>query len=99
MRALEAGRQALPDWGQKAIERALPLLPATAANTQGAIEYYNENRTHLGTDASRGYADRIYQETKQVATVLANYLKYDKLSRQEQRLNEETSARGRTLGL
>jgi hypothetical protein len=96
---LEAERQALPDWEQRAVDKTLPLLQATAANTQGVIEFYNDNRSHLWTAAGRGYADRIYDESKQIAATLHDYLKYDKLSRQEHRLSQDLAASTSELGL
>jgi hypothetical protein len=96
---LEAERQSLPEWEQQALDKTLPLLQATAAHTEGAIEYYNENRSHMWTDAGRGYTDRIYDESKQIATTLQNYLRYEKALSKEQRLNREVSSRGSELGL
>ena len=94
MSSLEAERQSLADWEQRAVDNTLPLLQATAAATQSAIEFYNANRAHLWMEVSDGSADRIYEESKQIATTLGNYLKYDKLHNQEQRLNRELVAPG-----
>jgi len=95
LNSLETGRQSLTDWEQRAVDHALPLLQATAAATQSAIEYYNANRAHLWTEPSRdGSADRIYEESKQLATTLRNYLKSDKLHNQEQRLNHDLATPG-----
>ena len=96
---LEAERQSLADWEQRAVDNTLPLLQATAADTQSAIEYYNANRSHLWMESSDGSADRIYEESKQIATTLRNYLKYDKLRNQEQRLNRDLVAPGGEAGL
>ena len=97
--SLEAERGSLPVWEQRAIGQTLPLLQATAADTQGAIEYFNDNRSLLWTGTSRGYADRIYNQSSRIATTLRDYFKYDRLREREQRLQREINATGAELGM
>jgi len=86
--SLMAERESLPPWEQPAVDKALPLLQATAANTESAIEYFNENRDRLWTEAYRDYADRVWRDSEQIAKTLKNYLKYDTLRDQEVRVEE-----------
>jgi hypothetical protein len=86
--SLIAERESLPPWEQPAVDKALPLLQATAANTESAIEYFNENRDRLWTEAYRDYADRVWRDSEQIAKTLKNYLKYDTLRDQEVRVEE-----------
>jgi hypothetical protein len=99
LKILEAERSSLPGWEQKALDRVFPLLQLTAANIQGAIEYLDTNRTHLWSAMSGTYADRIYNESKQVAATLQGYLKYESLRKQEQQLQHELNATRAELGL
>jgi hypothetical protein len=85
---LDADREALPLWEQQAVNKALPLLKDTAANTENAIEYFNDNKDHLWAEAYRGYADRLWQDSEQMAKTLTNYLKLAKLQGQEQHLED-----------
>jgi septal ring factor EnvC (AmiA/AmiB activator) len=85
---LEAERESLTPWEQRAIDQTLPLLHDAAANTENAIEYFNNNKTHLWTEAYRGYADHVWQDSDQIAKSLKNYLKYAKVHDQERHLQE-----------
>ena len=86
--SLMAERESLPPWEQPAVDKALPLLQATAANTESAIEYFNENRDRLWTEAYRDYADRVWRDSEQIAKILKNYLKYDKVRDHEVQVGE-----------
>jgi hypothetical protein len=80
---LRAQRESLTQWEQHALDEVLPLLQATAANTESAIEYFNENRDHLWAETYRDYADRVWKDSDQMAKILKNYLKSDRLSEQQ----------------
>jgi hypothetical protein len=90
--SLEAERESLAPWEQLAVDEALPLLQATAANTESAIEFFNENRDRLWTEAYRDYAVRVSQDSEQIAKTLKNYLKYDKLRYQEVQVEQRILA-------
>jgi len=76
--SLEAERDSLAPWEQQALDKTLPLLKETAANTTNAIEYFNENRTHLWADPYRQYASHISRDAEQITKTLKDYLKYAK---------------------
>jgi hypothetical protein len=78
--SLRAERESLARWQQQAVDEVLPLLQATATNTASAIEYFNENRDHLWMESYRDYADRVWQGSDQIAKILKNYLKSDRLT-------------------
>jgi hypothetical protein len=86
--AVAAERESLAPWEQQAVETVLPLLQAATANTASAIEYFRETRGRLWTAAYRDCADRVWQDSEQIAKILKDYLKYDKLRAQEIRLEE-----------
>jgi len=90
--SLRAERESLAPWEQQAIDEILPLLQATAENTESAIEYFNEHRDRLWMETYRDYADRIRQGSEQIAKILRNYLKYDKLRDQEVYVEERIRA-------
>src|SRR6266566_1904170 len=81
--SLEAERDSLAPWEQRALDKTLPLLKETAANTKNAIEYLNENRTHLWADNYREYANHISRDSEQITKTLKDYLKYAKAHDQE----------------
>jgi hypothetical protein len=80
---LRVQRDSLPPWEQHAVDEVMPLLQATAVDTESAIEYFNENRDHLWMKTYRDYADRVWQGSDQVAKILKNYLKSDRLTEQQ----------------
>jgi len=81
--SLRAERESLAPWEQQAIDEILPLLQATAENTESAIEYFNEHGDRLWMGTYRDYADHIWQGSDRIAKILKNYLKYDRLRDQE----------------
>ena len=81
--SLRAERESLAPWEQQAIDEILPLLQATAENTESAIEYFNAHGDRLWMETYRDYVDRIRQGSDQIAKILKNYLKYDRLRDQE----------------
>jgi len=90
--SLRAERESLAPWERQAIDEILPLLQATAENTESAIEYFNEHGDRLWMETYRDYADRIRQGSEQIAKILRNYLKYDKLRDQEVYVEERIRA-------
>jgi hypothetical protein len=80
---LRAERESLAPWEEQAVDEVLPLLHATAANTESAIGYFNGNRNRLWTETYRDYADRVWKDSDQMAKILKNYLKSDRLSEQQ----------------
>ena len=81
--SLRAERESLAPWEQQAIDEILPLLQATAENTESAIEYFNAHGDRLWMGTYRDYADHIWQGSDRIAKILKNYLKYDRLRDQE----------------
>jgi hypothetical protein len=92
---LRAQRESLTQWEQHALDEVLPLLQATAANTESAIEYFNENRDHLWVETYRDYADRVWKDSDQMAKILRNYLRSDRLLDQEVYVAERRRADSR----
>ena len=90
--SLRAERESLAPWEQQAVDEVLPLLQATAANTESAIEYFNENRDRLWMETYRDYADRVWRGSDQIAKILKNYLKSDRLLDQEVYVEERIRA-------
>ena len=89
LRTLEAEQEALSAWEQQAIAQTLPILKDSAANTQSAIEYFNENRSHLWAGGEyRGYADRIWKDSELMKKELKTYVALAKLRVEEHRLGE-----------
>jgi hypothetical protein len=95
IRSLKVERESLAPWEQQAVDEVLPLLQATAANTESAIECFNENSHHLWTKAYRDYADHVFQDSEQISTTLKSYLKYDKLRDQQVQVEERIRADSR----
>jgi hypothetical protein len=95
--SLRAERDSISPWEQQAVDDVLPLLQATAANTESAIEYFNENSDHLWMESYRDYADRVWEGSDQIAKILKNYLKSDRLTEQQVYVGERvpSSIRGR----
>jgi len=81
--SLRAERVSLASWEQQAIDEILPLLQSTAENTESAIEYFNAHGDRLWLETYRDYVDHIWQGSDQIAKILKNYLKYDRLRDQE----------------
>jgi hypothetical protein len=94
---LRAQRDSLSPWEWHALDEVLPLLQATAANTESAIEYFNENRDHLWMETYRDYVDRVWLGSDQIAKILKNDLKSDRLTEQQVYVGERipSSVRGR----
>jgi len=86
--SLEAERDSLPKWEQRASDKTLPLLKETAENTRKALEYAGENRTRLWMEDYRNYANTIWRDSGQIAKTLKDYLKYAKVHNEEQQLQE-----------
>ena len=92
--SLQAERDSLAPWEQQALDKTLPLLKETAANTKNAIEYFNENRSHLWADNYHEYASHIWRDSEQIAKTLKDYLKYAKAHDQERQLEQSLGAVG-----
>jgi len=87
MQALENERESLAGWERQAVDKTEPLLREMASTTTKALEYYNENRTHLWTDDYRHLADKILDDADQVSHTLRDYLAYAKASEKERKLS------------
>lgn len=85
LNTLEQERTSLTPWEQQVIAKAHPLLKDAAANTENAINYFNENRHHLWAPEYRQYADHAWQDSEQIQKMLKNYLSYGKARDQEQK--------------
>jgi hypothetical protein len=83
IRSLQAEGESLAPQEQRAVDKVLPLFRTVAANTENAIDYFNESRDHLWTEDYRSYADCVSRGSEQIAQILKNYVKYDKLREQE----------------
>jgi hypothetical protein len=92
IRTLRSEEDSLAPWEQQAVEEILPLFQAEAANTDRAIGSFNENQELLWTEANRKYADRVSQDSEQIAQIAENCLKYEKLREQEIQLEKRISA-------
>ena len=83
---LESG--SLAPWERQAIAKALPLLEDAATNTQNAIEYFNENKTHLWTREYHGYAEQIQRDSANAAKILKDYLNLAQARDREERMEQ-----------
>jgi hypothetical protein len=93
-RTLDAEREALPSWEQQVVTETLPLLKDTAANTDSAIQYLNDNRPYLWGETYRGYAERIWQDSEQMVKTLRTHLQLAKLHDKEQHLDNSLGIAG-----
>ena len=91
---LEAERDSLAPWEQQALDKTMPLLKEAAANTTNAIEYFNENKSHLWADNYHEYASHILRDSEQIAKTLKDYLKYAKAHDQERQLEQSLGVGG-----
>ena len=73
--SLEEERQALATWEREAVDKVLPLAQDAAANTQSAIEFFNNNRNDLWADGYRDEAQHVRQDSEQIAKLLGSYLR------------------------
>jgi hypothetical protein len=92
---LKVERESLATWEQMAVDQVLPLLQATAANTECAIEYFNANSPRFWTMTYRDYADQVWQDSEQISTTLKSDLKYDKLRDEQVQVEERSRADSR----
>ena len=92
IKTLKVAGDSLGPLEQQALENILPLFRTVAANTESAIDYFNEHQERLRTEANREYADRVSQDSEQIAKILKNCLKYDKLLMQEKQVEEHIRA-------
>src|SRR5664280_1639453 len=56
-------------------QEARETLKEAADNTQGAIHFFNTNRTHLWSSDYQAYAQKVESDSNQIAKTLQNYLK------------------------
>jgi len=91
---LEAEHDVLAPWEQHAVDETLPLLNETAMKTQKAIEYFDANRNLLWTGEYREDTNEIRKDSEQIAKTLKDYLKYEKVSNEEQQLKQNMGTPG-----
>ncbi|WP_321472326.1 hypothetical protein [uncultured Paludibaculum sp.] len=84
--ALEAERDTLQPWEQQAVDKVVPLLKEAATNTEGAIEFFNNNHNFLWSPQYRTYTENVKRDSDQIAKTLKNYLKYEKVQQEEEQL-------------
>ena len=89
---LEAQRDSLEPWEQEAVDKVVPLLKEAADNTQGAIHFFNTNRTHLWSSDYQAYAQKVESDSNQIAKTLQNYLKYEEVREAETQLQSTIGA-------
>ena len=92
--SLEAEHDLLAPWEQRAVDKTEPLLNDAAMKTQKAIEFFSTNRNLLWTAEYRGYANEIRKDSEQIAKTLKDYLKYERVSGEEQQLKQMLGAPG-----
>lgn len=85
---LEAERDTLQPWEQQAVDKVQPLLKEAATNAEEAIEYFNNNHNFLWSPEYRGYAEKVKKDSAQIAKTLKNYLKYEKVQKEEEQLRD-----------
>ena len=83
---LEAERTTLAPWERQAVDKALPLVNDAAVEAGKAIQYFDANRNQLWTGQYREYASEIRKDSEQIAKTLRDYLKYERVSEEEQHL-------------
>jgi hypothetical protein len=92
--SLEAERGSLTPGEQQDLDKALVLVNETAAETQKAIKYFDNNQTRLWTADYREYANDIWRDSEQIAKTLSDRLKYEKVHEQEQQLELRVGGAG-----
>gem|GEM_PF-1389177 len=73
--SLEAQRDSLRPWEQKAVDKVLPLMRDAAANAQNTIHYFNENHLHLWSPDYQKLATSVERDSRQIASTINTYLK------------------------
>lgn len=74
---LDARRASLETWELQALDKVLPLLEQTAAETEGATLYFNDHRNHLWSPEYGAQAGKIESDSSQIAKTLGSFLKLD----------------------
>ena len=88
LRSLDDRFDSLAPWQKKAVNKVEPMLKDAAANTDHAVDFFNEHRNELWSEDYRGYITSLFDESRQIADTLKDYLKYAKAHNQEQQLKE-----------
>ena len=88
LRSLDDRFDSLVPWQKQAVNKVEPMLKDAAANTGHAIDFLNEHRYELWSGDYHGYITSLFDESRQIADTLKDYLKYAKAHNQEQQLKE-----------
>lgn len=94
MASLQADRNHLNAWEQKALDQALPLLRDAANNTQQVIGYFNDRQDAVWVGEYRDSAARISRDTGKIATAIGDALKLSKLQLEEQQTKADLGVSG-----
>jgi hypothetical protein len=87
---LEQEQDTLPSWQQDTIAETAPLLKVSASDAEQAIEYFDQNRTHLWTSVQyRQYAASLASASEKIEKTLSGHLTVAKLHNEEQRANDK----------
>src|SRR5205823_6556467 len=95
LRTLQAERVSLEPWERQALDKTVPLLADAAANTQKAIEYFNDNKPELWRPDYGVYVERIRRDSVDAARELKTYLSYAQTHEREERLEHSLGMSGR----
>ena len=95
IKTLETERGSLEPWERQALDKAVPLLADAAANTEKAIEYFNDNKPELWRPDYRAYAEHIWRDSEDAARELKTYLSYAQTRQREVRLEQNLGISGR----
>ena len=92
--SLNAERQYLSPTQSRALDTLVPLAQSVAANTENAIEYFDQNGVRMPSAVYQDYATHVYDDSQKIKQTLSDYLKYEKTRNQEAKLEQRVQADG-----
>ncbi len=88
---LDSERNSLSNWERDALDRVKPLALDAAQTAQKTIEYYNANLNHLWSPEYKEMAMKVESDSRQIASTLHNFIKYEGLQKEEQKVGTQIS--------
>jgi len=90
---LHDARESGSAWQQKAIDEIYPLLKELAANTETAMKFFNENKSHVHVSPSyKEYLKENRGMATELAALITDYVDYGFHKSQFERLGEKLVA-------
>ncbi len=85
---LQAIRQTLEPWEQKAVDRVVPLARMAAGNAEDAIKFLRAHQGDFWLPDYRKYVDDIYTETARISNSVKQFQEYARVHRKDMNLGE-----------